>query len=101
MTKHDLPRYCIAHVHFLSHFIVEEIDAKQGRVAAGIIAGIFIALAALTSALPPLGPLKIAVPAPSQTNLNNGDSAWVMTSTALVLLMTPGEKFYCFNKCQF
>lgn len=54
---------------------------------------IFILLAALTSALPspdPLdqsGVLTVIIP-------NNGDAAWVLTASAMVLLMTPGVSFF-------
>ena len=63
-----------------------------------VISGLFFVLAALTSALPPLAPLKLTVTSPSQQNLNNGDSAWVLASAALVLLMTPGlYNLLCFT----
>lgn len=38
--------------------------------------------------------LPAAVTAVSQTPINSGDTAWVLTATALVLLMTPGLAFF-------
>lgn len=54
---------------------------------------LFFFLSALTSALPSPDPLD-QTGDPSQLNLNNGDASWVLTSSALVLLMTPGVSFF-------
>ena len=35
-----------------------------------------------------------ALPQEDQTELNPGDMAWMLTATALVLLMTPGLAFF-------
>jgi Amt family ammonium transporter len=54
---------------------------------------IYFALAALTAALPPPEPYE-KTGNPLQDDLNNGDSSWLLTSSALVLLMTPGVAFF-------
>ncbi len=36
----------------------------------------------------------LLLPFPAYAEINSGDTAWVMTSTALVLLMTPGLAFF-------
>lgn len=54
---------------------------------------IFMLLAALTSALPSPDPLD-KTGQPEQEALVSGDTAWVLTSSALVLLMTPGVSFF-------
>ena len=54
---------------------------------------LFFFLSALTSALPSPDPLD-ETGSLLQANLNNGDAAWVLTSSALVLLMTPGVSFF-------
>lgn len=41
-----------------------------------------------------LGFMALALPIPALAAVNSGDTAWMLTSTALVLLMTPGLAFF-------
>jgi ammonium transporter, Amt family len=43
-----------------------------------------------SSALPPEGQVATTVPASEPPKIDTGDTAWLLTSSALVLLMTPG-----------
>lgn len=63
------------------------------KVVVFSIITLFLFLSALTSALPSPNPLD-QTGDPLQLNLNNGDAAWVLTASALVLLMTPGVSFF-------
>lgn len=73
---------------------IPKIDRAQ-QIAVGGLFLVFLFLAALTSGLPPVKNL-------SETNqsggtaaeLNTGDTAWVLTCSALVLFMTPGLAFF-------
>ncbi len=42
----------------------------------------------------PLIGASLVLPTPAFAEVNSGDTAWLMTSTALVLLMTPGLAFF-------
>lgn len=73
---------------------VPKVD-RSSRIAVGVTFVVFVLLAALTSGLPPaqnLGDPLLHGGMASQ--INSGDTAWVMTSTALVLFMTPGLAFF-------
>lgn len=56
----------------------------QGKIAAAILTG--VCLLALF--------YQPAAPDPSTGAINSGDVAWMLTSTALVLFMTPGLSFF-------
>ena len=70
---------------------VPKVDPTD-KILVFTILTIFCFLAALTSALPDPNPFD-ETDDPS-TNLNPGDTAWVLMSSALVLLMTPGVSFF-------
>jgi ammonium transporter, Amt family len=59
-------------------------------LACGIL-GVFLAFAAGVAAQ---GTTPAAAPAMPELKVDTGDTAWVLTSTALVLLMTPGLAFF-------
>lgn len=68
---------------------------RATRIGTGIFFTIFVALAALTAALPPVGNLSAtSQEGGSVTDVSAGDTAWVMISAALVLFMTPGLAFF-------
>ena len=71
---------------------VPKADPTDKVMVLGVLT-IFLLLAALTSALPSLDPLD-QTGQPEQDALVSGDTAWVLTSSALVLLMTPGVSFF-------
>lgn len=71
---------------------VPKADPTDKVMVVGVLT-IFLLLAALTSALPSLDPLD-QTGQPEQDALVSGDTAWVLTSSALVLLMTPGVSFF-------
>lgn len=66
------------------------------RIAVISVLFIFCLLAAITASVPDhSGYLSGNNGAdPEQSNLNNGDAAWVIVASALVLLMTPGAAFF-------
>lgn len=68
----------------------ESTNHRVGRIAAVAVMAIFVVLSALTSALPPTDSLNPNLPS-AQQNINTGDTAWILTCSALVLLMTPGN----------
>ena len=43
---------------------------------------------------------KLLVPAPAPSPINSGDTAFVLISAALVLLMTPGLAFFYGGSCR-
>ena len=64
-----------------------------GKVLVGVLLVVVCALSALTAALPP--PKDYSYPTDYvATEINSGDTSWVLTSAALVLLMTPGVSFF-------
>jgi Amt family ammonium transporter len=68
-------------------------EASKGKVAAAFILCSFIVLAACTAAIPsvnPYNPNDVSTDYP----INSGDTAWILTCAALVLLMTPGLAFF-------
>ena len=75
----------------LAATVVPKADPTD-KVAVFALLTIFFLLSALTSALPSPNPLDQTDDV--DTNINNGDGAWMLTSSALVLLMTPGVSFF-------
>lgn len=71
-------------------------DRKKAQRMVGFVLAIIIVLSALTASLPDLRDLN---PTTEDviTVVNTGDNAWILTCTALVLLMTPGVAFYLPN----
>ncbi|MCW3098551.1 MAG: Ammonium transporter [Chthonomonadaceae bacterium] len=65
--------------------LTQQLSAKGGRTVATLA---FIAIALLLSAAV-FGQEAAAAPAPP-VKIDTGDTAWMLTSSALVLLMTPG-----------
>jgi hypothetical protein len=79
-------------VDHLSAFVVPRAD-RTDKIMVGCVVFIFVVLAAFTSGLPDRGPLSKEND-PMQEDLNNGDAAWVLTASAMVLIMTPGLSFF-------
>lgn len=77
----------------LAATIVPKADPTD-KVAVFALLTIFFLLSALTSALPSPDPLDQTEDLYNQSFINNGDGAWMLTSSALVLLMTPGVSFF-------
>ena len=75
----------------LAATVVPKADPTD-KVAVFALLTIFFLLSALTSALPSPNPLDQSDDV--DPNINNGDGAWMLTSSALVLLMTPGVSFF-------
>ena len=69
---------------------VRKVDPTD-KVAVLSILAIFFLLAALTSSLPSPDPLGQA---DDPSALVAGDAAWVLTASAMVLIMTPGVSFF-------
>jgi hypothetical protein len=69
------------------------LDTSSIRVTKAMAGAMLAALFAVCIAMavvPPTGPV-MAVDDPALENLNTGDVAWIMASSAIVLLMTPGS----------
>lgn len=75
----------------LAALAVPKVDPTDKIMVFSILT-IFIFLSALTSALPSPKPLNPNDVDPAL--LDNGDAAWVLTASAMVLLMTPGVSFF-------
>jgi hypothetical protein len=65
-----------------------QLAASRGRNAALSVAVIFVALAVIASSVPRV------VKHTAATNVSAGDTAWIITASAMVLLMTPGVAFF-------
>lgn len=77
---------------FISKCVSAPENPTAGRIAIMFVMGIFFLLSALTSALPTLDNLALDESSgESIDHLSSGDIAWLLTCSALVLLMTPGE----------
>ncbi|MBM2811482.1 MAG: ammonium transporter [Chloroflexi bacterium] len=69
-------------------------NLRIGLMVLGII-GVFMAFAAGVAAQATVPPATTAaMPAAAPLTVDSGDTAWVLTSSALVLLMTPGLAFF-------
>lgn len=74
---------------------------KRRIITVAILVALVV-LSILTTALPPLTPIMADADAavtafnadPENLSLNKGDIAWMLTSSALVLIMTPGLAFF-------
>jgi Amt family ammonium transporter len=64
-------------------------DAPKNRSALSAIPLALIAIIAIAGALIPPG-----APRPGGGPINEGDTAWMLTASALVLIMTPGLSFF-------
>ena len=65
--------------------VVPKVD-RAARLGTGVFFAVFVVLAALTAGLPPVKNMSD----PDTSEVNSGDTAWVLTCAALVLFMTPG-----------
>jgi len=63
---------------------------RLGLILCGVL-GVFLAFAAGVAAQ---APAPASVPAMPELKIDTGDTAWVLTASALVLLMTPGLAFF-------
>ena len=68
-------------------------DILKGRIAAAFLICAYIILAACTAAIPPVDPYDQSGN-PAEAVVNSGDTSWLLTCAALVLLMTPGLAFF-------
>lgn len=74
---------------------------KRRIITIGVIA-VLVVLSILTTAIPPLSPIMATDDAAvsafnadaENAGLNKGDIAWMLTSSAFVLIMTPGLAFF-------
>jgi ABC-type Fe3+ transport system permease subunit len=79
---------------------MESINVKKpdpyDKIAVISVMFIFCLLAAITAAVPNHSGYLSGNNGSdaSQADLNNGDAAWVIVASALVLLMTPGAAFF-------
>ena len=64
--------------------------ARLGLILCGVL-GVFLAFAAGVAAQ---ATAPASVPAMPELKIDTGDTAWVLTASALVLLMTPGLAFF-------
>ena len=76
----------------LAALAVPKVDPTDKIMVFSILT-IFLLLSALTSALPSPKILDLSG-VEVVGELNNGDAAWVLTASAMVLLMTPGVSFF-------
>ncbi len=75
--------------------------ARRSVLLVGLFSGLLLLAGGQASAgesaapAPPAAPLLSAAPvAPAPPSVSAGDTAWVLTSAALVMLMTPGLAFF-------
>ena len=72
--------------------VVPKADVSGKRFVAFLLIFVLV-LSALTAAIPvPI--IAVGSDPAALAAINNGDNAWVLTSAALVLLMTPGLSFF-------
>ena len=70
---------------------INNVHVTKGMAGAALAA--LFAVCVAMAVVPPTGSV-MAAEDPSLEDLNTGDMAWIMVSSAIVLLMTPGE-FWC------
>jgi len=70
-------------------------SSNKRYVVMGVVLAVVFALSALTAGLPPTKPDYVRPSDDaSASTIDSGDTAWVLASSALVLLMTPGVSFF-------